>query len=357
MERKTGDRYRGHRGVHYVTGRKRGITRRRCGAGFSYHAPSGDLIGEGPARERIVNLAIPPAWERVWICPQPQGHLQAYGYDARGRKQYIYHPLYRAMQDVAKFEHLAEFAQSLPRIRRKVRQHLSSRGLPREKVLAAIARLLDVSYIRIGNERYEKQNHSFGITTIRSKHLVIDRGKVSLRFRGKGGKEQIVEITDARVARILKHCDELPGRRLFQFHEDGERHSIDSGDVNDYLAEIGGGRFTAKDFRTWGGTIGAAQHLLKLGTAETELQIKRNIADAYREAAGVLGNTAAVCRKYYVHPAVILAYEQGSLAHKIAGAQSTRGAGLRKIERGVVAVLQHSSKEALRQWIADAEAA
>ncbi len=345
----------GYQAVCYVSGRMRGITRRRRGLSFSYYDPAGKLIGRGALRERIVGLGIPPAWERVWICPQADGHLQAYGYDARGRKQYIYHPLYRAMQDVVKFEHLAEFAQALPRIRRKVRQHLSSRGLTRQKVLAAIVTLLDTSYVRIGNERYEKQNNSFGITTIRSKHLVLQRDSIRLRYRGKGGRQQITEIKNARLARALKRCDELPGRRLFQYQEDGERCGVNSDDVNSYLAEIGGDHFTAKDFRTWGGTVCAAQHLLKLGPAETATQTKRNVASACKHAAEVLGNTAAICRKYYVHPAVIRAYEEGALAAEMS-AQATHS-GLRSSERGVIALLQSSSKKALRQWITEAEAA
>ena len=258
------------------------------------------------------------------------------------------------MQDVAKFERLYDFAMNLARIRRKVRQDLSLRGLPRDKVLAAVVRLLDSSYIRIGNERYEKQNDSFGITTMRSKHLVVSRNELVLRFPGKGGQKHRIEVKDAKLAKVLKRCDELPGRRLLQYRENGDQGVIHSEDVNEYLSQISGARFTAKDFRTWGGSVRATQRLIALGPAESASQRRRNIVDAYRYAAEALGNTVAVCRKYYVHPAITLAYEEGRLEQMISLAARRKLPGLKKIERGVAGVVKHSSDEALRRWIADA---
>ena len=345
-------------GLRYVSGRGKGITRRRQGKGFSYYSKSGKRIADPAVRERIEALVIPPAWENVWICADPKGHLQASGDDEAGRRQYLYHLLYRAVRDVTKFDRMREFAAALPRIRRRVASDLRLSGLPREKVLAAIVRLIETTYVRIGNSRYRDQNASFGLTTMLRRHLRVQGSTVRFHFMGKSGKDVNVCFDDVRLARILKRCRELPGKSLFQFRANGTHGCIDSGDVNDYLQEIAGERFTAKDFRTWGGTILAAQKLLDLGPAETKTQTKRNVTAAIREAASQLGNTLATCRKYYVHPAVVAAYEQGELFKRIDKALARGGAhqvrGLRSIERGVLAVLLEASDEAFRQWIADA---
>ncbi len=348
-------------GLRHVSGRGAGVTRRRRGSGFSYYSPKGELITDQAERERIQSLVIPPAWESVWICPSPKGHLQAAGNDERGRRQYLYHPLYRAVRDAAKFHRMPEFAAALPRIRRRVRRDLARKGLPREKVLAAVVRLIDASYLRVGNELYRKQNNSYGLTTMMRKHLTIKGKTLHLHFMGKSGKEVDISVEDRRLARALKRCRELPGKRLLQYSHNGDRGSVDSGDVNEYLNEISGGQFTAKDFRTWGGTSVGAKSLRALGPADTKTQMKRNIVDAIKAAAAALNNTPATCRKYYVHPAVIKSYESGTLNDLMDKASRRKGKhrirGLRKIEQEVLAVLLESSEEALEQWIAEAEAA
>ena len=270
---------------------------------------------------RLASLAVPPAWTDVWINPNPRGHLQATGRDARRRKQFRYHPRWTAERDADKFSHLVGFCRVLPRIRRRVAKDLRAPGLSQEKVVAAIVRLLEATFIRIGNEEYASQNGSFGLTTLRSRHAVVRGGTIRLSFRGKGGKEVEAEVTDPRVARVVKRCQELPGQVLFGYvDENGERRTVSSEDVNDYLRESTGADYTAKDFRTWGGTVLAAVSLRALEGFESEAEAKRNVVVAIDRVARRLGNTRAVSRRSYVHPAVIDSY----LDHKLAEALTRR---------------------------------
>jgi DNA topoisomerase-1 len=293
---------------------------------------------------RLKALAIPPAWTDVWICPDPHGHLQATGRDARARKQYRYHPRWRACRDETKFDRLHDFAVALPKIRRRTTADLARRGLPREKVLASVVQLLDKSLIRIGNGEYVKANRSFGLTTLRDSHVAVTGSTLRFEFRGKSGKRHVVDVDDWRLARIVRHCRDLPGQQLFQYVDDaGRRRNVTSGDVNEYLREIAGVDFTAKDFRTWSGTVLACTALLDLEAPASGAQAKRNVLRAVEAVAGVLGNTAAVCRKAYVHPAVLAAYVEGSLAvsgsdAKTAGKRVT--AGLRADEAATLSILR-----------------
>jgi DNA topoisomerase I len=270
---------------------------------------------------RLAGLAVPPAWTDVWINPNPRGHLQATGRDARRRKQFRYHPRWTAERDADKFSHLVGFCRVLPRIRRRVARDLRAPGLSQQKVVAAIVRLLEATFIRIGNEEYASQNGSFGLTTLRSRHAIVRGSTIRLSFRGKGGKEVEAEVTDPRVARVVKRCQELPGQVLFGYVDDnGERRTVSSEDVNDYLRESAGADYTAKDFRTWGGTVLAAVSLRALEGFESEAEAKRNVVVAIDRVARRLGNTRAVSRRSYVHPAVIDSY----LDHKLAEALTRR---------------------------------
>ncbi len=277
---------------------------------------------------RLASLAVPPAWTDVWINPNPRGHLQATGRDARRRKQFRYHPRWTAERDADKFSHLVGFCRALPRIRRRVAKDLRAPGLSQEKVVAAIVRLLEATFIRIGNEEYASQNGSFGLTTLRSRHAVVRGGTIRLSFRGKGGKEVEAEVTDPRVARVVKRCQELPGQVLFGYvDENGERRTVSSEDVNDYLRESTGADYTAKDFRTWGGTVLAAVSLRALEGFESEAEAKRNVVVAIDRVARRLGNTRAVSRRSYVHPAVIDSYLDHKLAEALTRRSDRRQAG------------------------------
>ena len=301
-------------GLRYVSDTRPGIRRRHAGKGFSYIGPDGAPIRDEETLRRIRSLAIPPAWEEVWICPQPNGHLQATGRDAKGRKQYRYHPRWRATRDETKYEHMIAFGRALPRIRERVEQDMSLPGLPREKVLATVVRLLETTLIRVGNQEYARSNHSFGLTTMRDRHVHIQGGTVRFEFRGKSGVRHSVDLHDRRLARIVKRCRDLPGYELFQYIDDaGQRQRIDSADLNDYLRSIAGQEFTAKDFRTWAGTVLAALALQGFETFDSQAQAKKNIVGAIQQVAEQLGNTPSVCRKCYVHPAVIDAYLEGSM--------------------------------------------
>jgi DNA topoisomerase-1 len=301
-------------GLRYVSDQRAGILRRRAGRGFVYTDADGARVRDTATMERIRSLAIPPAWTDVWICPEPSGHLQATGRDARGRKQYRYHPRWREVRDEAKYGRLANFGEALPAIRGRVEEDLARPGLPREKVLAAAVRLLDRSLIRVGNEAYARDNGSFGLTTLRDEHVNVSGSRLRFRFRGKGGRLHAIDVADRRLAGVVKRCQELPGEELFQYVDDeGEPEAIESGDVNAYLAEVAGREFTAKDFRTWGGTARAAEALRDQDPASSEADGKRKVAEAIREVAQHLGNTPSVCRACYVHPAVIEAYVDGSL--------------------------------------------
>ena len=263
---------------------------------------------------RIRALAIPPAWTDVWICPDARGHLQATGRDARGRKQYRYHPRWAETRDETKYGRMILFGEHLPGIRASVNEHLSLRGLPREKVLATVVSLLDNVFLRVGNDAYERENSSFGLTTLRDQHVKIDGSSMRFRFKGKGGKDVEVEVPDRRTAVVVKRCRDIPGQRLFQYlDEAGRRRSVDSTHVNRYLKEISGQPFTAKDFRTWAGSVRAVSTLAEAGGFETEAEANRNVVEAIKRVAEDLGNTPAVCRKCYVHPQVVDAYVEGTL--------------------------------------------
>jgi DNA topoisomerase IB len=327
-------------GLVYVTDAMPGIRRARAGDGFAYRAPSGRALSSPRMLARLAALAVPPAYEEVWICPLPNGHLQATGRDARGRKQYRYHPRWRALRDDLKFLRMIDFGRALPRLRRRIARDLARGGLPRDKVVATVVALLDATRIRIGNAEYARDNGSFGLTTLRNRHARFAGGKLVLAFRGKGGASHEVEVDDRRLARLVRRCQELPGQRLFQYvGEDGARHSIDSDAVNDYLREAMGADFTAKDFRTWGATLHAIGLLARTPLPErpSEAALKSCIAAVVRQVAQDLRNTPAVCRKSYVNPDVFAAWRDGSL-HRIAGA--TSASAPRRAEALAIALLE-----------------
>jgi DNA topoisomerase I len=301
-------------GLRYVSGSGRCIRRQRCGKGFRYVGPDGLTLRDPRHLERIRKLVIPPAWENVWICPTANGHIQAVGWDAKGRKQYRYHADYRAIRDEAKFSRMIAFGTVLAKIRKRALEDLSRRGLPREKVLATVVRLLETTNIRVGNDEYAKENDSFGLTTLRNKHVRIEGSTLMFRFRGKSGQEHSVELTDRKLTRIIAQCMDLPGYELFEYlNEEGEVCRVDSADVNAYLREISGEDFTAKDFRTWSGTVLAARELNAAGPASSDTAAKKAIVAATKRVAQALGNRPATCRKYYIHPAIPEAYVIGSL--------------------------------------------
>jgi DNA topoisomerase-1 len=309
---------------------------------------------------RIADIVVPPAWSAVWICPHASGHLQAVGRDARGRKQYRYHPLWSAMRDATKYDRLAVFAAALPRIRRRVRRDLRRRGMPREKVLATVVELLERTRIRIGNSEYARDNGTYGLTTLRGRHVRVSATRLRFRFRGKSRKLREVEISDPRLARIVRRCQEIPGQELFQYlDEDGEVRSVRSEDVNAYLREISGADFTAKDFRTWAGTVLTTAALQRLAAPRTRSEARKNVVRAIGEAAEQLGNTSAVCRRSYVHPRVLRAYlENPGLVGMKRGGHAARaasrsgswprrcGAGLEHTE---IATLKAITRAARRQ--------
>ena len=301
-------------GLRYVTDGSAGISRRRSGRGFVYLNPSARRVTDATKLAWIRGLAIPPAWTDVWICTSRQGHLQATGRDARGRKQYRYHPDWRGERDDAKYERMIAFGTALPKIRRRVARDLRRPGLPRERVLAAVVWLLEKTGARVGNEEYARDNRSFGLTTLRGRHARIGSKRIRFRFRGKGGKAAEVEISDERLARIVRRCQDLPGQELFAYVDEiGEVRSIGSADVNDYLREISGRDFTAKDFRTWAGTVLAAHALATEGQGATPAAAKHAVVRAIEQVSEWLGNTPAVSRKAYVHPSVIEAYLDGEV--------------------------------------------
>jgi DNA topoisomerase I len=301
-------------GCRYVDDAAPGICRVRAGKGFRYLGPDGKAVRDLPTLKRIKSLAIPPAWERVWICPTEDGHIQATGRDARGRKQYRYHPRFREIREETKYARMIAFAEALPAIRAEVDEHLGRPGLPREKVLATVVRLLEITLIRIGNEEYARDNGSFGLTTMRAHHVDISGAAIRFQFRGKSGKSHAVKVTDRRLARVIARCNDLPGEALFQYEaEDGELETIEASDVNEYLREISRADFTAKDFRTWAGTVLTAHALAKLADGDEGVPLKKNMVAAVKEVCARLGNTPSVCRKCYVHPDVFGAYLDGEL--------------------------------------------
>lgn len=290
------------------------IRRIRSGRSFRYVGPDGKALRDRNHLARIRSLVIPPAWRDVAICPSPNGHLQAVGRDARGRKQYRYHTRYRAVRDQAKFSRMIAFGTVLAIVRRQTQQDLRQPGLPKSKVLATVVRLLETSFIRVGNDEYARENDSFGLTTMRNRHVQIAGAKLHFHFRGKSGQEHSIELTDRRLAGIVKRCQDLPGYELFQYvDEDGARCVIDSADVNQYIREIAGDDFTAKDFRTWAGTILAVRELSLAGPVPSEREGQKALVSVVKSVAGRLGNRPATCRKYYIHPAILDAYLTGTL--------------------------------------------
>jgi len=343
-------------GLRYVSDTQPGVRRQRVGRGFTYYAADGALVRDQRELRRFKALAIPHAWTDVWISPSPNGHIQATGRDAKGRKQYRYHPQWQATRGIEKYERMLAFADVLPRIRRRLERDLALRGLPREKVLATVVFLLDETLIRIGNRAYARVNASFGLTTLQNKHADVSGSTLQFQFRGKSGKRHTVEVSDRRVANIVRRCMALPGQSLFEYaDEDGgsnegsELHSVSSDDVNEYLRATSGEDFTAKDFRTWGGTVVAAQTLCELGETETQTEAKANIVTAIQEAAAHLGNTPAICRKSYVHPGVLDAYFEQTLVEGMRTSQRRFTAAQRKWlkpdELQTVALLQRLANE------------
>lgn len=301
-------------GLRYVTDQIPGIRRVPDGEGVQYLGRNGKPVTDAKTLARIKSLAIPPAWTDVWISPYANGHIQATGRDAKGRKQYRYHPRWRETRDETKYHRMIAFGEALPRIRARVQQDLNRRGLSRERVLATVIRLMDETAIRVGNEEYVRENHSYGLTTLEHRHVDVTGASLHFHFVGKAGKEHAVDVRDPRAARIVKRLEDLPGQELFQFVDDqGVRHPVGSSDVNAYLHEVAGQEFTAKDFRTWHGTLRVAQALRDLGPAETNKATKHSEIEAIKRAAEHLGNTPTICKKCYVNPRVPEAYEDGTL--------------------------------------------
>jgi DNA topoisomerase-1 len=329
-------------GLRYVSDTMPGIRRRRAGKGFAYVDVAGRPVRDAKTLARIRSLAIPPAYTDVWICPSADGHIQATGRDARGRKQYRYHLRWREVRDETKFGRMLAFAAALPKIRARLDRDLELPGLTREKVLATVVRLLESTCIRVGNDEYARTNNSYGLTTLRDEHVEVSGATLRFSFRGKSGKTHSCDLTDRRLARIVARCQALPGEELFQYiDDDGNRQTIGSGDVNDYLREITGEDFTAKDFRTWAGTILAVRALGELGPAATEREAKSNVVQAIDEVAERLNNTRAVCRKYYVHPAVFEHYAAGTMLDVVKEPSSNGAAptGLTAEEKSILRLL------------------
>jgi DNA topoisomerase-1 len=330
-------------GLRYVNDGQPGIRRDLTRRGFDYVRPDGSSVRDEPTLRRIQALAVPPAWTDVWICPDERGHIQATGRDARRRKQYRYHPRWREARDEAKFERTVAFARALPKIRRRLARDLARRGAPREKVLAAVVKLLEVTLIRVGNDEYAKANGSYGLTTLRDDHAQVNGDQLVFRFRAKSGKKFGVRLRDRRLARIVAKCQDLPGQELFQYLDDEEQaRDVGSDDVNAYLREIAGDDYTAKDFRTWAGTVLAAMALRECEAANSKAAAKRVVRGAIEAVAERLGNTPAVCRKCYVHPEVVQAYLDGGLKEQMRRRvrQELAARGLDEHERDVLRLLQ-----------------
>jgi DNA topoisomerase-1 len=332
-------------GLIYVSDEDPGLAREAHGEGFTYRKADGQRVTDEATLERIRKLAIPPAWTDVWICPRANGHLQATGRDARGRKQYKYHPQFREVRESTKYEHMLEFARSLPAIRRRIAGHMALKGLPREKVVATVVHLLDTTLIRVGNDEYTKENKSYGLTTLRNPHVSVEGAQLKFRFKGKSGKAWNLQIRDRRVAKIVRACQDLPGQRLFQYvDDDGEQREVTSADVNAYLREITGKDVTAKDFRTWAGTVMAALALQEFEAIDSQATVKKNVKAAIERVAARLGNTPAICRKCYVHPEILDSYTQGELLLTVKGEIDTelreQLTTLRPEEAAVLALLE-----------------
>ncbi len=321
-------------GLLYVNDDDPGLRRIKAGDGFAYRDPDGERVDDAATLDRIRALAIPPAWTDVWICPSAHGHIQATGRDQRGRKQYRYHEAWRRDRDGLKFGRMIAFARALPRLRARVETDLARRGLPRDKVVAAVVRLMELTLIRVGNEAYAKENKSFGLTTLRDRHAKLSGVGGTFQFKGKSGVVHQTGFRDRRLARIVKACQDVPGQRLFQYYDDdGQRRSVESADVNSYIRAAIGGDFSAKDFRTWAGTLAAAQALCAGPKAGSATEAKRHVNTCVKAVAALLGNTAAVCRGSYIHPLVLEAYQQGVLPLKA-------GRSARAFELAVVRFLE-----------------
>jgi DNA topoisomerase-1 len=328
-------------GLHYASDDRPGYTRKARDGEFEYLDTEGKRIRDEQRLLRIKRLAVPPAWTDVWICPSPSGHIQATGRDARGRKQYRYHDRWRELRDENKFHRLADFAKELPKIRRRVNQDLRLPGLPQQKVLATVVGLLERTFIRVGNEEYARENKSFGLTTMKNRHVKVDGPQLRFRFRGKSRRQHEVDVTDRRIAKIVSKCQDLPGQNLFQYVNNAEVREVTSQDVNDYLREISGENFTAKDFRTWAGTLLAAIALNLQEKFKSQKQAKTNIKTAICAVAELLGNTPAICRKCYVHPAIVEAYLGGRQIVGLADAIKTQDhINLRAVERAIFKFLR-----------------
>lgn len=336
-------------GLRWVSDEEPGFIRRGRGNSFSYVNTRGQVIRNTSTLNRIRSLAIPPAWKDVWICKSPRGHLQATGRDARDRKQYLYHPKWREVRDEGKYSRLVDFARALPRIRKKVGTHLLRRGLVREKVLATIVKLLESTAIRVGNDEYARDNHSFGLTTMKDRHVKVRGRKILFSFRGKSKVEHEVCLDHPRLAGIVRRCQDLPGQELFQYVDESDKvQNVNSADVNDYLREISKGDFTAKDFRTWTGTVVAARTLRPLCSFDSKSEAAHNVTQAVEQVAETLGNTKAISRKCYIHPAVFDAYFDKTLCRSMRKHQKGTGkrawAGLSSEEGSVLAMLQQRMK-------------
>ena len=338
-------------GLRYVSDARPGLTRRRAGRHFRYRDAAGKPVSDAATLRRIRTLAVPPAWTDVWICPHADGHMQATGRDAKGRKQYRYHPRFRAVRDSSKYQHVIAFARALPAIRKTVRAHMRRPGLPREKVLATVVYLLDKTLIRIGNDDYARHNKSYGLTTLKNRHAEVDGSEVRFRFIGKSGKEWLTRIKDRRVARIIRACQDLPGQELLQYRDAGGAIlDVTSTDVNAYLREVTGTDVTAKDFRTWAGTVLAGIALKEVEAFDSAAQAKRNVRAAIETVAKRLGNTPAICRKCYVHPEILNAYLDGALVRELARRSEKilreKVSGLEPEEAAVLALLRARLKAA-----------
>jgi DNA topoisomerase-1 len=338
--------------LRYVGDWHPGFRRRERKKTFVYIDVNGKRLRNREQLRRIKDLAIPPAWSDVWICPWAEGHLQATGRDARGRKQYRYHSRWREVRDENKYERMIAFGQILPRMRKQVESDLALSGLPRAKVLATVVKLLEVTHIRVGNDEYARNNQSFGLATLRNRHVKISGHKMRFEFRGKSRVEHAIDLQDRRLARIIKRCHDLPGYDLFQYiDDDGVRCAIEASDVNDYLREVAGAEFSTKDYRTWAGTVLAARALRQFEFSESQAKTKRNIAKAIQGVAQLLGNTSTVCRKCYVHPAVIQAYTSGTLDSPLlpARAHNGRKQSLAPEEIALLALLQRKQRSSGRR--------
>jgi DNA topoisomerase I len=331
-------------GLTYTSDTQPGYSRRKRAAGFVYLKPSGVVLKDPRELARIRALVIPPAWSAVWICADARGHLQATGRDARGRKQYRYHPQWRVVRDETKYHRTIAFAQALPAIRRRTASDLTGSGVTKVRVLAAVVQLLEKTLIRVGNDEYARQNRSYGLTTLRDGHVQVEGHRLTFAFRGKSGVEHEIDLEDRRLARVVKACRDIPGYDLFQYYDErGDRRTVGSADVNEYLREITGEGFTSKDFRTWAGTVLAAQLLRDFDAFDSEAQAKKNIVRAVEAVAKRLGNTEAVCRKCYIHPAVFDAYLDGGMRATVAGRaqrQADAAGRLTEAEAAALGLLQ-----------------